>query len=371
MNNRANRKRIVFLLGSMRRDGAERVISILANSYADKGWNVDILTLLDDRCAYELNTKINVMPLSSNGKSRLRQLPNWLWGIRKYVKQNNPDKIVSFFARINLITLLASFRLKKHITISERNDPTKDGRTIIVRIATHLIYPLADCVIFQTKWAQSCFPPRIKKKSVVIPNPIYVNAHASKEKKKKIVAVGRLIEQKNHLMLIRAFKKVHEEYPEYSLYIYGEGSLREALTNQIKEMSLIDAVFLPGNIQNIHEEIADAEMFVLSSNYEGLSNALLEAMMMGLSCISTDCAGSNEVIIDRENGLLVPVAAVDKFADAMKQLIANKELAISIGQNAALSSKTFESIKILKQWENEIEANEMGDTRMRKSKCVL
>lgn len=355
MDNREETKRIVFLIGSMGRGGAERVISILANSYAERGWKVDILMLLNNRCNYELNHNVNVIPICNEDKSRVRQLPNWISSIRKYVIENKPDRIVSFIARINIITILSCIGLKQRIIVSERNDPTADGRSIFVRIATHLLYPFADCLVFQTKWAQSCFSKRIQNKSVIIPNPIHVTASASNTKEKKIVAVGRLVEQKNHAMLIRAFKKIHNDYPEYKLYIYGEGKLRETLTKQIRELELSKAVFLPGNVSNIHEKIADAEMFVLSSNYEGLSNALLEAMMMGLACISTDCAGSNEVIQNGKNGILVPVGSVDKLTAAMKQLIQNREFAIQLGREAKITSKLFDRESVLEKWKLIIE----------------
>ncbi|NPV51421.1 MAG: glycosyltransferase family 4 protein [Candidatus Methanofastidiosum sp.] len=355
MDNREETKRIVFLIGSMGRGGAERVISILANSYAERGWKVDILMLLNSRCDYELNHNVNVIPICNENKSRIRQLPNWISSIRKYVIENKPDRIVSFIARINIITILSCIGLKQRIIVSERNDPTADGRSIFVRLATHLLYPFVDCVVFQTKWAQSCFSKRIQNKSVIIPNPIHVTGLASNTKEKKIVAVGRLVEQKNHAMLIRAFKKVHDNYPEYKLYIYGEGKLRDALVKQIKELGLTNAVFLPGNVSNIHEKIADAEMFVLSSNYEGLSNALLEAMMMGLPCISTDCAGSNEVIQNGENGILVRVGSEEELIEAIKLLISDYNIRSKISEGAVKSSTNFNADIIVKKWQEIIE----------------
>ncbi|GMQ60448.1 glycosyltransferase family 4 protein [Vallitalea sediminicola] len=355
MNSREDVKRIAFIIGCMGRGGAERVISILANHYAEKGWQVDILLLLNNRCDYQLNRNIKIIPICNENKSKISYLPKWMYGIRKYIIQNKPDRIVSFVARINIITILASIGLNKHIVVSERNDPASDGRSIIVRLATRILYPLVDCVVFQTKWAQSCFSKRVQNKSEIILNPIHVNTVASNNKEKKIVAVGRLLEQKNHAMLIRAFKKVNDEYSDYKLYIYGEGKLRDVLTKQIQELELVEAVFLPGNVSDIHEKIADAEVFVLSSNYEGLSNALLEAMMMGLPCISTDCAGANEVIQNGENGLLIPIGVTDKLIEAMKELTSNREFAIQLGEEAEITSQEFAKHNVLKKWEEVIE----------------
>ncbi|MBY0158840.1 glycosyltransferase family 4 protein [Cytobacillus oceanisediminis] len=347
--------RIAFIIGSMGKGGAERVISILANRYASKGWEVDILMLLDDKCDYSLSNSINLIPIIKKGKSRFSQLPNWLSSIRKYVKNYKPNRIVSFVARINLITLLACLGLNQRILISERNDPAADGRSVFVRLSTYVLYSYSKAIVFQTKWAQSCFPKKIQKKGIIIPNPINVATGASKNKKKKLVSVGRLSEQKNQAMLIDAFAKVNEEHPEYQLFIYGEGHLRDLLSQQINELHLNDKVFLPGTVTNIHEVISDAEIFVLSSNYEGLSNALLEAMMMGLPCISTNCAGSNEIIKDEVNGLLIPIGDTERLTDTINKLITNKDFSSQLGNEAKTTAKMFDSKIVINKWENVIE----------------
>lgn len=357
MDTKDNSKRIVFLIGSMGKGGAERVISILANYYAEKGWQVDILLLLHNCCEYSLNENIRIIPICIENKSRIAQLPKWMYNIRKYVKKEKPDKIVSFIARINIIAILSCVGLNKSLIISERNDPSADGRSVFVRLATQLLYPFARCIVFQTRWAQSCFSKKIQRKSLVIPNPIHITTLASSSTEMKIVSVGRLIEQKNHSMLIHAFKKVHECFPGYRLVIYGEGKLRSELELQIQELKLEKFVSLPGNVLDIHEKLANAEVFVLSSNYEGLSNALLEAMMMGLPSISTDCAGSNEIIIDNYNGRLVGIGKQDQLADAICDTIKNKEKAQKYSVNGRKSVKSMNIENVISKWENVISGN--------------
>ena len=347
-------KKIVFILGSMGKGGAERVISILSNHYIGKGCEVHIITLLDSKCEYELHESIKLKYIGDKRKKRISQLPNWILGIREYVKEVNPDKIVSFAARINIITILSCFGLNKEIIISERNDPYYDGRSGIINILTSILYPLADKKVFQTKWAQSYFPKYITKKSFVIPNPIQVTIKATKKSETKIVSVGRLTEQKNHKLLIHAFSKLIKSYPNYKLYIYGEGELRQEYVATIKSLNLENNIFLPGIIDNIHEEIKDAKIFVLSSNYEGLSNALLEAMMMGLPCISTNCSGIDEYIIHKENGLLVPINDSEKLYKQMKNLIENDELEKKIRSNCNSFSNHFSKPKVILMWESVI-----------------
>lgn len=352
MGKKGDSKRIVFLIGCMGRGGAERVISVLANTYALQGWQVDILMLLEDRVEYELDENINTIFVGNKSVSRIRQIPIWINSIRRHIKENNPERIVSFIARINIITILSCLGLNKHIIISERNDPRADGRSILTKISTYLLYPLAKNIVFQTKWAQDCFPKNIKKKSFIIPNPICVTTKIAESKEKKIVAVGRLIEQKNHKMLIDAFKIISEKYSQYKLYIYGEGRLRKKLETQIKDLNLSNNVFLPGNVTNVHEEISDAEIFVLSSNYEGLSNALLEAMMMGLPCITTNCSGVSEIIKNDYNGLLIPINNQDKLVEALDKLIQDKAFANTISKNSLISSNEYKAEKVFKCWAN-------------------
>ncbi|WP_214079670.1 glycosyltransferase family 4 protein [Mesotoga sp.] len=345
-------KHIVFVIGSMGRGGAERVISILANTYAREGWKVSIIMLLDNKNDYPLDKSIELISYANNKRPRVLQMPKWIFGMRRYISKSRPDVVVSFVARINIVTLLACFGLRRKIVVSERNDPEADGRSFFVRIATNLLYPLAHKVVFQTRWAQSCFSKRVQKKSVIIPNPIQVSKYAlpQDQRKKKIVAVGRLSKQKNHELLIKAFKRVHEVYPEYKLFIYGEGDLREYLEKLIEDTKLSEAVFLPGNVPDIHEQIADAEMFVLSSNYEGLSNALLEAMMMGLPCISTDCAGSNEIIENGRNGVLVAIGSETELVRKIKMLIRKPTSREELSLEANDSIEAYSVDVVINEW---------------------
>ena len=348
-------KKISFFIGTMRRGGAERVISKLANFYSNKGWDVDIILLLSNEVNYELNSNIRIIPICYKGKSRMKQLPVWIKNIRNYIKISNPEFIVSFVARINIIVLFSCIGLKKKVIISERNDPSADGRSYFVKLATYILYPLANRIVFQTKYAKLMFPNRIQNKSDIIYNPIEVGVNKYESKQRKIVSVGRLQPQKNHEMLIDSFIQVHNKYPEYTLFIYGEGILMDSLKSQINKLNLEDVVFLPGVVTDVHNKILDSEIFVLSSNYEGLSNALLEAMMMGLPCISTKCAGSTEIIRNKENGILVPIGDKEKLSEAMIKLIEDRKLAEEIGKKAKETSKLFESNLVLKRWENVIE----------------
>ena len=349
------KKRIAFLLGSMGRGGAERVISILSKEYAACGWDTDIALLLSNTVDYILDDTTRILDFSGSTSGRLMRAPMWLKSIRSYVKKEKPDVVVAFTARINVMTLLACMGLKTKTVISERNDPRHDGRGFVTKLLTKLLYPSADAIVFQTNRAKVYFNEKIQKKSEIIPNPIMVNAEAIKETEKKIVSVGRLASQKNQLMLIEAFYEVAKKHPDYTLYIYGEGNLRQKLTERIEELNLSGKVFLPGNILNLHEKIADAQVFALPSDYEGLSNALLEAMTMGLPCVSTSCAGADEYIENEKNGLLVPVGDTKAMEKALLYMIENPQKRVMMGCEAKKASQSFSSENILKVWHSVID----------------
>lgn len=344
-------KKIVFIVGGMTRGGAERVISILSRECIKKGWDTSIILLLFPNVEYTLHEKIKIMDLSGTVSSRVRRFPFWVYHIRKYLKAEKPDIVVSFAARVNIIMLLSVFGLKTRKIISERNDPFHDGRDKITEILTKLLYPGADKIVFQTARSMKYFSKRIEKKGIVIYNPIEVNVNASLTNSYKIVSVGRLEKQKNQFLLIKAFSEIIKKYPEYELWIYGEGKLRPDLEKLKDNLGVGNKVFLPGIVKDIHVQISDAEMFVLSSDYEGLSNALMEAMMMGLPCISTDCAGSDEMIKNGVNGLLVPVGNQQKLTEAMEKLILDKKLSNKLAGNAKNSSQIYSVTNIMEQWE--------------------
>lgn len=342
------KKKLIIFLGSLGRGGAERVISILAEHFRKLGWNVKIALLLFNRVDYEIHPDIEIIDLSGKIQSRAKRTPMWLREIRKLVKREKPDAVLSFAARINVLVLMACLGIKQKIVVSERNDPYMDGRSKYIDWCTNWLYPKAAKVVFQTKRAQGYF--KGLKNGTIIGNPITVKAEAEKDAERKIVTVGRLTPQKNQKMLISAFAALSAENPELKLEIYGEGELREALQKQIDEIGLTDKAVLMGNCPDVHQRIKGAELFVLPSDYEGLSNALLEAMMMGLPCISTDCAGSDEVIEDGVSGGLVPVGDEMALLEVMKDLLDDKNKQKALAEGAKQASKAFETDVILEKW---------------------
>ena len=348
-------KKITFVTGSMGRGGAERVISLLANFYVKMGSDVSILMLLHDKVEYELDERIKVINLSKENVKALFDMPRLIWNVHNYVKKEKPEAVVAFMAQICLVTGFACRGLKTRLIQSERIDPAAVGRGRFYEMLLNHVYANGDITVLQTKRARNYFPEKVRENSVIIPNPIAVKCTAVQQRSGRIVTAGRLTKQKNQAMLIEAFAALHKRYPRYTLDIYGEGPLEEELQAKIDALGLNGVVVLKGNVPNIHEEMADAEIFVLPSNFEGLSNALLEAMMMGLPCVATNCSGCDEVIEDSINGLLIPIGDMKALEEALLQLAGDDEYRRQLGQKAAKSTSKYEVDTVINLWRDAIE----------------
>lgn len=349
-------KKIVLYITSMHRGGAERVMSILANSFADDGEEVVLVTdvpVLADEDNYALRDSIKCVCLKPKSKTfALRNLER-IKSLRKIIKNERADAVLSFLGRQNYRMLVATIGLKCRKCVSVRNDPNMEyGKTWLKRKIANILFGFADVCVFQTKDARKYFSKRIQKKSVIIINPIddkFFKVNKAKNPK-NIITVGRLESQKNHKLLIRAFSKISEQIGDEKLLIYGEGSLRGDLQDCIDKSGMTSRITLMGEASNIEKELAKAKMFVLSSDYEGMPNALMEAMAVGVPCISTDCpcGGPRELIKNGENGFLVPCGDTNEMSNCMLRI--DDEDLDSIGENAKLSVKCYTTNEVFGRW---------------------
>lgn len=352
--------KICFFIGSMVSGGAERVISLLANEYAGAGWNVEIALLLKNEVNYEqfvLNPSIRIVDLSMKGNSYKSNAFKWILAIRGYIKKSEPDCVVSFIGRINALVLSATIGIDVPLLVSERNDPRHDGRSKLMQRYCNKIYRRASAIAFQTEYEKKCFDSVLYEKSYIIPNPVEITKPLkSDENEFELSTAGRLVEQKNHFLLIDAVAKVKKKYPQVKCYIYGEGELREKLEKQVARLGLKNNVFLPGNKTDINKWVAKSSIFVMTSNYEGLSNALIEAMMLGKACISTSYPGIEELITNNENGMLVQCGDSEGLANAIIALMEKENLRRKLASNALHSSKKFEKDYVVTQWKKVIKS---------------
>lgn len=352
-------KNIIIVTTSLGKGGAERVATLLANHYTNLGYKVHVVMLWHNIIEQELDSRVDIVDLSNDSKSPYIDIIRVTIALRRLIKDIQPISVVSFIAQNNIVSYIASRGLGVRIFPSERIDPSIGGRSKIFSHILEYVYGHSTKTILQTKRAKSFFNKKVQSNCEIIYNPVVLNHKTRIQSQKKIVSVGRLTEQKNHRMLIDAFFKLHKEYPDYKLVIYGEGELRDSLEEQIHGYGMEGTILLPGIVQDVSEHIRDAEIFVLSSDYEGLSNALLEAMMIGLPVISTNCSGSDEIISDGENGILIPTGDTEALYNSLAILIKKPEMADKLGKNSQIfAEKSFSLNIVLDNWDRVILQND-------------
>lgn len=319
-------RKICVVTKSMCAGGAERVIAQLVNYFAEKKIACLVITMDDDAVFYDLHESVCLIPIGRKSENKLKDRILRCKKLRSLVEEEKPDVVLTMPEDTGVYVILALLGTGIPVYVSERNNPWVMPDVKITRILRSMMYPFAKGIVFQTEMAKSFFPEYIQKKGIVLPNPVddsripqpYVG-----EREKWIAAVGRLDKQKNFSMLIRAFHQFAVKHPDYRLVIFGEGHMRDQLESLITELNEEARISLPGRSERVLEEIKKAGMFVLSSDYEGMPNVLLEAMCMGMPVISTDCpsGGPRELIKHEENGLLIPVGDEVALCQAMENMI--------------------------------------------------
>ena len=327
--------KIVFVLPDMPGGGTERVVALLANEYVRRGYQTAILLFAGNQTVYPLDEKIEVHIAGEASGGNLAVRLRRLFKMRQFYKENKECHIFAFSVMGAVFSAVATIGLSHKMLVSERNDPTRYEHQKI----RNLSYAKAEKLVLQTEDMKNCFPERLRRKMVVIPNPVPddIPEPYEGERKKRVVSVARLQPQKNQKLLLNAFSLFLKSYPEYELHLFGIGELEEELRQQAKQLGIDDKVIFRGFSPKVREVIWDSAMFVLSSDYEGISNSMIEALAIGTPVISTDCpiGGSRMYIQDHVNGLLTPVGEVDPLANAMKEVAGNQELAKRLSQNGA------------------------------------
>lgn len=346
-------KKILFICLDLNNGGAERVISTLANELSQK-YEVGIYMIKPSgEVKYLINESITLI----NNTRFLFSLPN----IRRTIKNFDADVVVSFLAKTNIIVSLALVGSHQKLIVSERNDPNQNPKSKVIRYLRDYLYEFADIkgFVFQTKDAQAYFSKKVQKKSLVIHNPLVSQLPDFVKEKNfhRIVNVGRLDSQKNQRMLIKAFSNLPNN-GNYILDIYGDGEMKSELIEYSKELGVEERVNFKGTTNKIHEEIKDAGLFAFSSDYEGMSNALIEAIAIGIPTLSTNhpIGGAKELIKDRENGLLTEVANAERFTTKMEEMLLNPDFSLKLAGNGLKLREDLSTQKIVLQWVNFFES---------------
>lgn len=351
---------IVLIIGSLSSGGAERAFTTLANTLCEKGYNITIIAYPAEGTDpfYVIDPRIRVIYLGivQESKNYIQSLLNSILRItvlRKKIVLLKPSYIISFCTEINVEVILSSRFLPCRVIVSERSNPKVHPNKKIWRLLRTLCYQFADEIILQTNDVRSFFQNLSNIK--VIPNILSVLNQFKIEvplPEKFIVTIGRLSPEKSQDSLILAFSNIADKYLDWSLVIVGEGHRKQELKDLIKELQLESRVHLLGSIKNPESIMCKAEIFVLSSQYEGFPNALCEAMSLGIPVISYDCDfGPREIISNGIDGILVPLNDINALTMALEHLINDNNFRKQLGENARSIARRLSSEYIFPKWE--------------------
>ncbi len=361
------KRRIAFHLNCLEQGGAERVVSNLANQFAGEGYEVLVATEWYGKNEFSLNGSVRRVHVGlrkeDEGKNRVVQFLLRVKYLRQFMKEEKLDILIAFAQRANYRALMASPGTKVPVMISIRTDPAGHYDAWSDKIQIPLLFPRAAGCVFQTEGQREFFAPFLQKNSRVILNPLndkYIGVPEPEKRKKEVVQSGRLVDFKNQPMLLRAFVEVHRKHPDYILKIYGGDSFdgtKEILEGIIAEHQAQDYIRLMGASDALEKELTDAAVYAFSSDWEGLPNALLEAMALGLPIVATDCpcGGPRTVMEDGVNGLLIPVKDQKALEDGINRLIEQPEYAKKLGRQARKIEEIANAKAIFEQWREFIE----------------
>lgn len=364
--------KILFFMHSLSAGGAERVTATLANHWARKGWLVTVVTVTGaSRDFHALDARIHRIPLDMAADSRCASEAIWnnLCRVRalfKVLRREKPDVAIAMMATANVLLALAGWLAAVPAVGSERTYPPALPLGRIWEAARRRAYPLLDGIVAQTGDSASWLKANTRAGRIrVIPNPVCyplerhdpfidpAEVTASLAGERVLLAVGRLGEEKRFDLLVTAFAKLCEQHRSWRLVIIGEGRERETLFEQVKALGVHERVALPGAVGNVGDWYETADLYVLTSRFEGFPNALMEALAHGVPSVAVDCeTGPREILRHEVDGLLVPQDDPVALESALHRLMADAYLRARFATAAVEVRERFALECMAVQWEN-------------------
>lgn len=350
-------KKIVFVVERLSTGGAERVVAALANEICKlNDYEAYIITYHPkEQNEYHISPMVRRIDLKEPSCGRWKTIYQRYKQLKRIIYGIDPYCVFSLaIPKTDAVLMLALKDRKFPLIISERNDPARFPSQKSMKLLRNFVYKHCEGLVYQTSGAKEYFNNIVKCKTTIICNPITSSLPKRYEGKRehKIVNFCRIEPQKNLKLAIDAFNLIKNEFPDYTLEFYGEGSQKQELEKYVDILHLGDRVIFHEYSSSIHKKIIKAALFVSTSDYEGISNSMLEAMAIGLPTICTNCppGGAKAVISDGINGLLVPVRDTEKLGEAMKMVLKNKLMQNEMSIKASLLAKSLEPRVIVKEW---------------------
>jgi GalNAc-alpha-(1->4)-GalNAc-alpha-(1->3)-diNAcBac-PP-undecaprenol alpha-1,4-N-acetyl-D-galactosaminyltransferase len=359
--------KVTLVIYGLTGGGAERVMSIVANYWVSKGWDVTLLLLVPPTTQpfYPLDPRIQLKSLDVAGKSTnlLAAISNnWkrIQVLRRAIIASKPDVVISFMNSVNVYTILACLRSNIPVIASEHIYPGSNDANKIWQLIMKLTYRYADLVTVLTQNALPFYPAKEGYRTIVMPNPVVAPEHSVSETQllstPSLIAIGRLHPQKGFDLLFKAFHKIHAKHPDWQITILGEGSIRPELEQLRSQLNLTDRIHLPGLVTNVPEYLNQADLFVMPSRFEGFPMALCEAMAYGLPVLAADClSGPRDIIENDVNGVLVKTEDIDALAAGLDKLMSDPAKRQQLAYNAPNILDQFGVEQVMEIWQEAID----------------
>lgn len=357
--------RLCLVISSLAAGGAERVMSILAGEWAARGHEVLLLTTHDGGSAphYPVDARVELRSVDPRTGGGMRRQMATIGALRRAIAAARPAVVVSFLNYTNILVLLACRNLDVPVVVSERLDPRIVGIGPVWSMLRRMTYRRACCLVAQTTAAGALYGPLVHGRVRVIPNPVPPPPEVTPvpdwpdPHRPTIMAVGRLQPQKDYETALQAMAILGRSNPEWRLVILGDGPLRGSLERLRDDLGLGTTVQFAGRVATPAAWLRRADMYLLSSRSEGFPNALCEAMMLGLPCVSTDCpSGPADIITHGVDGWLVPVGEPTAIADALSRLAGDPAERARLAAQAPVAMARFSVPSVLAEWDRLFEA---------------